>query len=201
MSEENERVGFGRTYFIPLSDEQFAILGKIAALFGQIEMQIDVLTMHIAGIRDPSSYEAFTNSNQLGTKVTLLKKISSMKLERGPRSTIERLCLELTKLSTDRNHALHGQWGYFKGKKESIDSKSVPAARSHKRSLNPLLASELPRMLIDAENIASLSMRAATEILPGFSPGPLPIHCEFIAHPSLTSSREVMTNFLAKKSR
>lgn len=125
----------------PLSHDQHARLGRIAILWGQIDMILDQLLQAALNITGEQRV-ALIGERPIGGKLDLLKNnlhgIKDKKAREGARDFWE--------LANDtksvRNRCFHGIWGFGLGRKETLF-----AGASHFREIeNPFRATQLPSL-------------------------------------------------------
>lgn len=178
MGVHKLRPGYGSTFYVPLTEEQFGWLGKIASTFGQIENQIDRLIAGLTGLEDADLLEAVYDGKQFGSKVTLLKKLNKLIKPHGGEA-IARLCQALDDVAPDRNHAIHGQWGLFSPDGSLEPSTGIPAAYSPKRGIKPLYATELEWLCERTQQAARYAFEAIEAVWPRDNTTELPLHLHF----------------------
>ncbi|MGK9235646.1 hypothetical protein KXS07_03905 [Inquilinus limosus] len=161
--EYNEEIGYGSVFFIPLSEEQFALLGKITANMAHIERCIDDFIMITLKIRNFNVLMAIIDGKMLSGKIELLSKILDNIIASDVIKKMKDACSSIKAILAKRNDAIHGIWGYWHEGLElgqdgivkplGKDPAGRPAAYNAKRPNNPLLASELPKLLSEVERI------------------------------------------------
>lgn len=113
MDEVVAKIGYGEHLFIPLTDEEFAMVGKITGLFGQIEQYLDLWIMMLSGMGNISDFGAIAGGAPFGAKVKMLNALARSKKNSAspisPPCII--LCAELEKAGPMRNKIVHGRWG------------------------------------------------------------------------------------------
>lgn len=185
--------GFGETYFTPLNDAQLALLGKITATFGQIEVQLDFIIAALAPLTEAATMEIMLAGKMFVAKADLVRKLAALKTPPETRAKVNSACDALTALAPLRNHAIHGCWGYLWDSITSkggflTEGKSPPevAAYSAKRSDKPLMAQELEVLVRMAEDAARKVYEASRLITPGVTSEKLPMKAVFTAHTSFS---------------
>jgi hypothetical protein len=127
-------------FYSPLTHEQHAQLGRIAILWGQIDMFVDNLLTAVLGI-DPDLRAQLFNEKQIAGKLDHLLKSAPNVSDMKARVAVIAFINSALALKSDRNRCFHGVWGF------RIVRKSVEAAAQHHRALeNPFKAADLPRL-------------------------------------------------------
>lgn len=179
-------IGSGQTFWTALTEEQFACLGKIAALFGQIETYLDMMVAELGGIRDQATLEIFYDGKQFGSKVSLLRKLATS-APTATKDAVTVACAALDRVASARNQAIHGQWGVIDHKGDPTHGKVVAASlKTPNRFLN---AEGLATVLNHTELAARAVMTALALIKPVFSGRVLPIHRGFQFEPTSSPAK------------
>jgi len=158
----DDQVGFGSTFFLPLTRDQFAALGIVAAMFGQIESFLDKMILKLSGLKDEAALEAFYDGKQFGSKVNLLRRLKK-DAPVAAQPSITALCDALDEASSARNQAIHGQWGIIDAEGEPEQDGKV-AAVSPKYFERFLLAEGLGTLANDIDRIARTTHEAAVAL-------------------------------------
>jgi hypothetical protein len=182
MAEDvTPRRGFGATFWAPLSEEEFMALGIIAALFGQIETQVDRLIQALAGVASRDDLEMLYDGKQFGSKVSLLRKLAKTKASDPAKTEILAACKLLDEVAAARNQAIHGQWG-------SIEAPGTPehglvVAMSARAPNKFLRADGLIALVAEIEKAAYQVHLAVVAFFPKINTGGLPWRHAFQAEP------------------
>jgi hypothetical protein len=178
-------------YISPLTDKQHAQLGRICILWGQIDLNLDQLLRWAYGF-SKAQWDAMEIADRpLGTKLTLLKKSLENVGDLVVRQLLEELCEALDNVKAQRNHAIHGMWGW---RVDAAKGTVEPCARFHKSPALPLKVqhlSLLERALCHCSNIA---MRAF--LYSQNSPPSEPLVSARFFHGKETEHQEVLSKWL-----
>jgi hypothetical protein len=124
-------------YSIPLTDKQLMTLGRITAIWAQIDHLTDHLLVHILQIGPNEFAEKFGTMGS-GGKIAELD-LALLTLPDGDfRSAVYEFVIAANAVKEDRNHAVHGVWGFRSAK--DLDK---PAARHPRAGGKPLYAERL----------------------------------------------------------
>ncbi len=126
-------------YQIALNAEQLALLGVFCAIWSQIDY-FSGLT--IAGLlkTEIAAAEMFMENMTTGPRINFLRRLSSKIGDDDLKTSVKSFCKDMGALIDDRNHLLHGMWGWQTAK----EPKDMVAASFYpKRSDAPIAASEL----------------------------------------------------------
>lgn len=142
----------------PLTHDQHAQLGRIAILWGQIDMILDQLLQHAIGITGEQRI-TLIGEKPIGAKLDMLsahlKDISDQKAQQHARE-FWNLANET---KTVRNRCFHGVWGFRCGKKKN----DIFAAAMHfKARENPVRADQLDALEKKLCKTARTGWRALT---------------------------------------
>lgn len=179
--------GFGETYNIPLTEAQFASLGKIASLFAALETDIDLVVMRLSGISNFRLLEILLDRKQFRGKLDILIKLAKKLEHTENRAALLKACNLISELVPSRNHAIHGRWGVLAEKIETVEGKITEdskknlriAANLEQRSEQPLLAEDLDKVLTRVE-VACRAMGDALRMI--VTPAPYPQISLFTAY-------------------
>jgi len=130
-------------YISPLTDEQHAVLGRIAVLWGQIESAIDNILPAFCGLSadDLTALQVF--DKPIAAKVALLKSASKAKSAPAVHEKVIKFATIIDDTKARRNHAFHSMWGW---RLEPRTQTVVPCARYLKTPGQGLKASSLPKL-------------------------------------------------------
>ncbi len=171
--------GFGATFWVPLTKEQFTCLGKIAALFGQIETHLDQMVLALSGLSSLEALESFYDGKQFGSKVNLLRRLAKDKTSGSKKTLIDAACTALDGVAGARNQAIHGQWGRVESAGDPNNGKAIAASARNPGKYLP--ASGLPALVVECERAARAVYVAMGEFRPPLSDSDLPIRHVFVA--------------------
>ena len=156
-------------FYSPLTHEQHAQLGRIAVLWGQIDMFVDNMLTGVLGIAPELRAQLF-NDRQIAGKLDALAK-SAIKISNPEaRLAVSAFIGSAQALKSERNRCFHGVWGF------QIKRKAVQAAAQHHKSPGqPFKASDLPKLerklcQLSHEGMIALNSLGQMELLTGADP-------------------------------
>jgi hypothetical protein len=157
-------------FISPLTHEQHAQIGRIAVLWGQIDMFVDSLLTFVLGIEAELRFNLFADK-QIGAKLDLLRKYCRSENTNANRNQVRLFLGAVDDVKAERNQCFHGVWGFRVGKNQTISA----AAQHHKQPEKPFDAnslSKLERKLCRAsyEGALALSMYEVAMPLDGAQP-------------------------------
>lgn len=137
----NDPYEFVPPFVSPLTHDQHARLGRIAILWGQIDMTLDQLLQIAINITGEQRI-TLIGEKPIGAKLDMLSgNIKNIPNKEGQR--LVREFLDLTnQTKTMRNRCFHGVWGFHCGKPNKV----TPAASHFKERENPVRVSQLPAL-------------------------------------------------------
>ncbi|MGX9964103.1 hypothetical protein ACVFYP_12285 [Roseomonas sp. F4] len=153
---------FGLTHSIPLTEAEFAVIGKIATVWGAMEQSFDIALMLMIGSNNVWKYQVLTERAMFSTKMDMIKNMSEYTMDDSDFEKISAFVEKFKPVNFDRNHCIHGVWGHL----IEGDAWIGVAAKSDKRPDKPFLASDLPLLLERVEDVA----RDASNLLPVLHP-------------------------------
>lgn len=142
-------------YEIPLTDRQLIHLGRITAIWAQVEFFIDRLLM-LALDLTPKAFDDAYSAVMVGTRLDHLDAACLSVEDPQQRQALSAFVAAALKVKRGRNHAVHGLWGLRVRK-----GLSVPSARHRKTPGTPLRAERLKRLEAD---IAAASLAGANAV-------------------------------------
>jgi hypothetical protein len=150
---------FRPPFVSPLTHDQHARVGRIALLWGQIDMELDQLLM-IALNLPGRQLRTLMGEKAIGRKLEMLENhLDDLKSSEARKCAREFWNLT-NQTKTLRNRCFHGIWGFACSR-----DKKVIAAAGHFKALNdPLRASQLPALekkLCKTARVGLLALRAA----------------------------------------
>ena len=94
-------------YHIPLDDAQFATLGRISAIFAQMDEFLGIVIRRIYNL-SPEQFKALLGEKMLSARISALEAAAS----RHPKATksITEFVGFMRKVIPDRNLVMHGSW-------------------------------------------------------------------------------------------
>lgn len=163
--------GFGATFFVPLTDEQFGHIGKITAILAAIETTIDTCILQLAGISNIHTLNVMVGKSSFTAKLSILRKLAELKSASDVWAVTKSACDAIDGLTNARNHVVHGEWGYgmTPGPPEAFREGKVYARTNRQDSL--FAASDLPDLIDRVEDAAAKIYEASAAIL-GMDPNP-----------------------------
>jgi hypothetical protein len=171
MAEKPE-FGYGATFYIPLSKDDFTALGIIATTFGQIEGYVDAMVLRLSRLKSSADLEVFYDGRQFGAKVIMLKRLAANAKTKKAERAIAAACAQLESIAPLRNQAIHGAWGTIVNPGQLGDGES--AAWSPRTGPNFLRAKALPTLVLQLEECAKAVHSAMVLVFPGMASDPLP---------------------------
>ena len=134
MSKQTKRYSDDPAYQIPLSEDQLQELGKLFAIWGQIDFQIILVIAAILKIETAAAIALLDNVTS-GTLVSHLRKRLDNVSDPQDREEIKNFCELMGSLVDKRNHLSHGIWGW----EVSDDAKMVSPACYYAKASNTLI--------------------------------------------------------------
>jgi hypothetical protein len=138
-------------FSVPLTDDQFIWLGKLAPLWSQYEMMIEVSIYHLQGLTFDDGRRTELRRD-IGRRIGKLQALAGDKIRQPERQAALDLCLRGAALAPKRNLAFHGQWS-----RPAPDHPVVRAASWFKvppgQRLPFLLADDLPQLVRDVAEL------------------------------------------------
>ena len=147
-------------FLSPLTHDQHARIGRIALLWGQVDMILDQLLESALGITSRQR-KALIGDKQIGGKLDLLNN----NLDGIKGAKAKALAKEFRDLANQtkphRNKCFHGIWGFAVGRKKG----DVSPAATHYRSIeNPLRVTQLPALERKLCKTSRVGMNALVEL-------------------------------------
>jgi hypothetical protein len=106
-------------YAIPLTDEQLLILGRINVMWGHIDHMADLIIRLLHNFA-PRQVDVFLKSPAVGTKAGIIRRSAEYAPDAASKVAVLDACSALDPLTSDRNHVVHGIWGWAKPGDEPI---------------------------------------------------------------------------------
>ena len=126
---------------VPLADDELVMLGRIAAVFSQIDELLTWLICSVHGIAY-EQYDLFLGSRMLSTRVDALRegldRVSDAQAVAAASAFIE----EIKRIIPERNLAMHGCWGRFTRDYENYRVGPYSRSKPNQR----LFADQLPAL-------------------------------------------------------
>lgn len=129
-------------FYSPLTHDEHAQLGRIAVLWGQVEMFVENMLTAVLGITPELRARLFSDK-PIGAKLDILSSFAK-DMPKGEAAQAVRTFLTLAQeVKSDRNQCFHGVWGFRVRSKQQV----FEAAAKHQRSPDkPFRADNLPRL-------------------------------------------------------
>lgn len=124
-------------YVIPLTDKQLLTLGRITALWAQVDFFAERLLMLVHDL-NPAQYEILFGDKMVSTKLEHLERSLVLIGDPKRKAALSLLLSSPTKVKGDRNHATHGLWG-----RRTTKTGDFIAARASRTPCKPLRAERL----------------------------------------------------------
>ncbi|MEO1967352.1 MAG: hypothetical protein ABGW87_01390 [Sphingomonadaceae bacterium] len=134
MDDPNE---FVPPFISPLTHDQHARLGRIAILWGQIDMMLDLLLESALSL-SAKQRRTLIGEKPIGTKLDMLKNHLD-ELDDEARELATQFWNLANETKTQRNRIFHGVWGFRCGKTNEV----TPAATHFKDGGNPVRVKQL----------------------------------------------------------
>ena len=127
-------------YLIPLDGEQLAELGRLMAAWSQIDFLL-VLSAATITKTEIGWMLTFCENMMSGARINLLRKLTKHIPSEEAEAFARSLCSRLGKLAGQRNHLIHGIWGYHVDQQNKTQH---PACHDGQNSEAPIYAATLP---------------------------------------------------------
>ena len=143
-------------FYSPLTHDEHAQLGRIAVLWGQVEMFVENLLTAVLGIA-PELRARLFNDKPVGAKLDVLSSfVKDMPDGEAARAVAAFLSLA-HEVKSERNQCFHGVWGF----RVRVKQQKIEAAAQHQRSPErPFRADNLPRLERKLCQLSHLGMLA-----------------------------------------
>lgn len=148
----------------PLTHDQHAQIGRIAILWGQVDMFVDSLLTFVIGISAELRFELFADK-QIGMKLDALRKFTAKLQTSKEKQQLQKFISLVDAIKADRNQCFHGTWGFRVTKKRTVEA----AAQHSKRPEAAFKASSLAtleRKLCQASHQGMLAMEFFDQSMP-----------------------------------
>ena len=159
----NDPYEFVPPFVSPLTHDQHARLGRIAILWGQIDMMLDQLLELAMGIT-AKQRQTLIGEKPIGTKLDMLKLHLDDIADTDGRALATEFWDLANQTKTQRNRCFHGVWGLRCGKPNEV----YPAATHFKDGGSPVKATQLPPLEKKLCRTARIGMRALQKVSPIF---------------------------------
>ena len=147
----------------PLTHDEHARLGRIAVLWGQIDMVLDMLLEVSMGL-SPKQRKTLIGEKPIGAKLDMLKlHLDDIKTTLG-RTYATAFWDLANQTKTQRNRCFHGVWGFRCGKPGEVR----PSATHFKDGGSPVRITQLAPLEKKLCKTARVGMNALQEISPAF---------------------------------
>jgi hypothetical protein len=139
---------------IPLTDKQLQTLGRVTALWAQVDFLTDHVLMRSLGI-DAAQFDFLLSDKMVGTKVAMIQRLVERIGDKTARDAVAEFARRADAAKTHRNHAAHGVWGW------RVSERGEFAAARHARSPGtPLRAERLKRLEREIAEVSVLALKA-----------------------------------------
>lgn len=125
-------------FISPLTHDQHAQLGRMAVLWGQVDMILDNL-LDLALNITPAQRMTLIGEKPIGAKLDILSKHLSGLTHPQGQKLARRFWDLANQTKTQRNRCFHGVWGWW----ASPSKKVIPAASHFKAKENPVKVGDL----------------------------------------------------------
>lgn len=141
-------------YTISLTDGELQTLGRITAIWAQIDHLTDHLLSRVLNLTPPEFGARFGKMGSGGKLAEL--DLAILALPEGPgRQFIHTFLVAASRVKEDRNHAVHGVWGH-----RMQGAKDKPAARHPRANGKPLHSYRLKQLELDLARASVLGAAA-----------------------------------------
>jgi hypothetical protein len=151
---------------IPLNEKQLLALGRISAIWAQVDFLTDQLLMRAQQLNQ-RQFDLLVGDKMVGTKLSMLQQSLDFIENSDIREAVSNFIVVAESAKTHRNHAVHGVWGW------RISERGEFAAARHSRTPGvPLRAERLRRLEREVASASELGLRAMSlvtgqKIFPG----------------------------------
>ena len=114
---------------LPLNDPGLILVGRIVLMWSQVEHFLDEIIALTYRVSTPNM-RLLVGERLTGGRVQVLKANTDMIQNVEARKEAKLLCSNLSDIRTDRNHIMHGMWGWYNPDHDKYEA----AALSHKRA-------------------------------------------------------------------
>ncbi len=143
-------------YSIPLTDKQLITLGRITAIWAQVDFFVDRLLMLVLDLNAPD-FDAKFGAMMVGSKIDALDLAVTSIADTIRRDAVRLFVTAAQAVKRPRNHVAHGIWGL----RHDARGKEFPAARMRKNPGEPFRAERLRGL---EKAVASASRAGANAI-------------------------------------
>jgi len=158
----NHTVDAVPAFTVPLTDEHLIALGRLTAIWSQIDFLIDYAIERVFDL-SPTARDTLVGERMVGTKLKLLEKGCQTLDDDHLRVLVERFATMAGAIKNKRNHACHGLWAW---RTSHLAKRVHVCARQSKSPGVPFKPSELPTLVREAAKCA----QAGADVLAKFSP-------------------------------
>lgn len=128
-------------FISPLTHDQHARIGRIALLWGQIDMILDQLLDKVIGIT-PQQRMTLIGEKPIGAKIEMLKRHLDSVADAEARDFAALFCELADETKTLRNRCFHGVWGFRCVRENTVS----PAAAHWRAAGDPVKVTQLPHL-------------------------------------------------------
>lgn len=143
-------------YAIPLTDKQLVTLGRITAIWAQVDFFVDRLLMLVLDL-NATDFRAKFDSMMVGSKIDELEAASLAIADPTRQAAVTLFVTSVQRVKRARNHVAHGIWGM----RHDAKGKEFPAARMRRNPGEPFRAERLKKL---EKDVAEASRAGASAI-------------------------------------
>lgn len=149
-------------YQIPLDDTQLALLGKLSAIWSQMDYFLLAAISNIMRI-NLRDCEVILNKTTVGARIGIFKKLTSSLHDEKLKKQSELFSSQVNKILGMRNHLTHGIWGLFSS---DGNQKYVSACYHPENKKGLIYASELTEIIQLATSVNNILIDFVTAEYP-----------------------------------
>ena len=135
-------------------------MGRIAVLWGQVDFIIDELLLFAFKI-DPGKRQILMGDKQIGSRVDLLANNLNAIRPKETKALVQRFCVVVRRIKTERNTAFHGAWGWHV---KGPDLVGRPSARTSKSPKNLFYPDRFPGLRADLTYASRIGWEAVCHL-------------------------------------
>lgn len=157
-------------FYSPLTHDQHAQIGRIAVLWGQVDMFVDNLLTQILEI-SPALRARLFSEKSIASKIALLSSFIQEMAEGEAKTESTKFAKMVNEAKSQRNKCFHGVWGYHVTRARKI----TPAAQHIKQVDQPFKVADLPKLerklcQISHQGMLSLATLGVMPVFEGAQP-------------------------------
>jgi hypothetical protein len=150
---------------VPLTDEQLKELGRLTAIYSQIDHILGAVLSLLMKI-DHKEMELLLDNMMMGTRLSLLRRQLDKFKDENTRKLATKFVENMDRFLGKRNHITHGIWGYYQ------DEKSMRRASYFAKAKDkPIYAKDL-KAIADAAWLEARRIRTVFANLTNLHPPP-----------------------------